>query len=204
MATVDYQYWNYFLTLESDFVSLSKYIAFTKNNLPVYSAEILKLFLAASSEFEVVMKEIGRKYAFEDIVCAKKDCQVTIATIRDLIDKTTPLQQMKKLKTDMKNYDIHFSSVREIWNKCRSWWVVYNAVKHNRSQNYRRTNLRNALKALSSLFLAELFLYEKDFHNEKCSFDENMSVVLANLPETQLFELSDKKLYMLRNASFFA
>ena len=65
---MDYSYWNYFLSLENDLNRCSKYVEFTEDNLSVYSTEILKLFLAASSEFEAIMKEIGRKYKYSKIL----------------------------------------------------------------------------------------------------------------------------------------
>ena len=84
---MDYSYWNYFLSLENDLNRCSKYVEFTEDNLSVYSTEILKLFLAASSEFEVIMKEIGRKYKYSKILEARNDKNINIETIKNLINE---------------------------------------------------------------------------------------------------------------------
>ena len=76
---MDYSYWNYFLSLERDLQTIGRYVEFSENNFNVYSVEILKLFLAASSEFEVVLKEIGKKYAYSKIVNAKHSENITIS-----------------------------------------------------------------------------------------------------------------------------
>ena len=141
---MDYSYWNYFLSLENDLNRCSKYVEFTEDNLSVYSTEILKLFLAASSEFEVIMKEIGRKYKYSKILEARNDKNINIETIKNLINENTNLRMMKKMPICLKYYNLTFSPIKEIFNS-ESWWRDYNLVKHNRSKNYFRANLGNAL-----------------------------------------------------------
>lgn len=203
MKLVDYSYWNYFLSLEKDLQVIGRYIELSDNNFDTYSVEILKLFLASSSEFEVVMKEIGMKYEFSDISEAKSDKNINIETLRNLIDNTSQLQMVKNIEITFKHFNIYFSPIQEIWNK-ESWWKDYNAVKHNRSLNYSKANLGNVLKSMGSLFLANIFLYEKEFHNNNIQFEENISIVLSNLQGTNLFELKDKKYYSYRYQAFFS
>lgn len=137
---MDYSYWNYFLSLENDLNRCSKYVEFTEDNLSVYSTEILKLFLAASSEFEVIMKEIGRKYKYSKILEARNDKNINIETIKNLINENTNLRMMKEMPICLKYYNLTFSPIKEIFNS-ESWWRDYNLVKHNRSKNYFRANL---------------------------------------------------------------
>ena len=200
---MDYSYWNYFLSLENDLNRCSKYVEFTEDNLSVYSTEILKLFLAASSEFEVIMKEIGRKYKYSKILEARNDKNINIETIKNLINENTNLRMMKEMPICLKYYNLTFSPIKEIFNS-ESWWRDYNLVKHNRSKNYFRANLGNALKSAGSLFLANVFLYEIDNHNENCTFSDNLTITFSNLPKPKLFEAKDKSFYSLSKAVFFS
>ncbi|BBE11033.1 hypothetical protein HH1059_11000 [Halorhodospira halochloris] len=51
-------HWNYYIALEQDLAKLSRYIEFTEGNFSTYSIELAHLLLAASSEVDVVMKEL--------------------------------------------------------------------------------------------------------------------------------------------------
>jgi hypothetical protein len=53
-------YWRYFLALEEDVVSLSKYIEFTNDNFDTYSIELSSLLLSAGSEVDAVAKQVCR------------------------------------------------------------------------------------------------------------------------------------------------
>ena len=200
----DYNYWHFFLTLEDDLLVLEKYVEFTKDNLSVYSSEILKLFFLCSSEFEDIMKELGRIYNYKDISESKNDRNITIKTIIKLIDKTPLLSCMKGEIILYKNLNLSFTPINELWNKDCSWWLDYNAVKHNRTMNYQKAKLENLLKSMGALFLANIFLYESKFHNEAFNLESNISIVLANLKKTNLLEFSNKQYYRLCNASFLS
>lgn len=202
---MDYSYWNYFLSLEKDLQKIGRYVEFSEANFSTYSVEILKLFLASSSEFEVVMKEIGRKYNYKDIIEPKNDKCINIEVLKKLIDDSVELQLIKNLEVCLKLSNIHFNPILELWNKDESWWKDYNSAKHNRSFSYSKGNLINLLKSMGSLFLANLFLYEKEFRNSNESFEDNLSSVIANLMDSSILELKDKKYYNLaRNTSFFS
>jgi hypothetical protein len=51
-------HWNYFLALEKDLENISRYIEFTEDNLKTYSIELTHILLSASSEIDVIMKEL--------------------------------------------------------------------------------------------------------------------------------------------------
>ena len=51
-------HWNYFLALENDLENISRYIEFSEDNFKTYSIELAHLLLAASSEVDVVCKQI--------------------------------------------------------------------------------------------------------------------------------------------------
>lgn len=51
-------HWNYFLAIESDLVKTSRFIEFCEDNLSVYSIELAHILLSASSEVDVLLREI--------------------------------------------------------------------------------------------------------------------------------------------------
>lgn len=51
-------HWNYFLAIEKDLENLSRYIEFAEPNLNTYSIELTHILFSASSEVDVVMKQL--------------------------------------------------------------------------------------------------------------------------------------------------
>jgi hypothetical protein len=51
-------HWNYFLAIEKDLEHLSRYIEFSNANLETYSIELTHILLSASSEVDVIMKQL--------------------------------------------------------------------------------------------------------------------------------------------------
>ncbi len=51
-------HWNYYLAFESDLENVARYIEFSDQNKLVYSIELTRLLLSASSEVDVVMKSL--------------------------------------------------------------------------------------------------------------------------------------------------
>ena len=58
-------HWSYFLALEADIEKLSRYIEFTTDNFGAYSIEMAHILLAASSEVDVVAKQLCNQVAPE-------------------------------------------------------------------------------------------------------------------------------------------
>src|SRR5689334_22322111 len=50
------QYWEYFLTLDSDLETIARYVQFDSKNFKTYSIEFVRLLLATCSEVDVVAK----------------------------------------------------------------------------------------------------------------------------------------------------
>src|SRR5438270_13697904 len=60
-ATSGKLHWNYFIALERDMESVSRYIEFTRPNFRVYSIELAHLLFAAASEVDVIAKLVCRQ-----------------------------------------------------------------------------------------------------------------------------------------------
>ena len=55
-------HWNYFIALEQDLETLSRYIEFNEHNFSVYSIELAHLLFAAGSEVDVVAKLLCKRF----------------------------------------------------------------------------------------------------------------------------------------------
>ena len=87
MSIIEYktpEHWNYFLALEQDIITISRYIEFTKNNYSTYSIELSKILFIASSEVDVIAKQLCKKI--------KKDSKAkNIAHYRATITSNYPI-----------------------------------------------------------------------------------------------------------------
>ena len=54
-------HWNYFLALERDLETVSRYVEFTPDNYKIYSIELAHLLFAAASEVDVIAKLLCRQ-----------------------------------------------------------------------------------------------------------------------------------------------
>jgi len=55
---IQYNHWDYFIALEHDLETISRYIEFNEKNYNTYSIELSHLLLAASSEVDVVLSSL--------------------------------------------------------------------------------------------------------------------------------------------------
>ena len=167
-------HWNYFLALEKEAITISRYIEFTKENSSVFSMELLKLLFSSSSEIDVVMK----------LVCKK-------------INKTSKASNISHYKTVFMKAYPEFSSVDVVlprygltlrpwlnWknNKRPDWWAAYNNVKHERNKYYNEANLINTLNPEILLIGGDHIAYNTrlmEFIRERVKKDELHTPILA-------------------------
>ncbi len=115
-------HWNYFLAIEQYLEKLSRYIEFSDANLNTYSIELTHILLSASSEVDVIIKQL---------------CE--------LIDPTSPRENINHYKVIIpQNLNSFINEEISIdrfglkykpwinWNGDQNpnWWRSYNNVKH--------------------------------------------------------------------------
>lgn len=178
-------HWNYFLALEEDLLTISRYIelstVFDKdevkhNNDLTFSEEIAKLLLNVGSEVDVVLKEICKKYnpstRASNINHYKTEVLRYIPTFTK-IKVTIPRLGITDLNP-WERWDNNSNNLNPIW------WKSYNDVKHNRSLYFQEANIKNCLNAIAALYICVLFLYKNEANNGD----------LLQLPK--LFNIEDK------------
>lgn len=164
-------HWNYFLALEDDLEKLSRYIDFSGND-EVFSIEIARLFLAACSEADVILKQI----------CKAIDANSNASSINAYFTEiTAQFPQVIDFEVTIPRHGLTLKPWTD-WKKDHPpfWWQHHNKVKHHRHENFEKANLKNCLNSIAGLYIAVLYLYQQQAQDGE----------LLQLPK--LFNVSDK------------
>jgi hypothetical protein len=151
-------HWNYFLAIEMDLENMSRYIEFSNANLGTYSIELTHILLSASSEVDVIMKQL----------CSLIDPTKTTKNIngyRNIIQ--TGLQSFMNEEICINRFGLTYKPW-DNWNGTQNpnWWSSYNNVKHQRNSHFNEANLQNTINAVGALLLTVVYYYKLAFSNE--------------------------------------
>ncbi len=148
-----YLQWNYFLALEADLLSISRFVEISRNNFTTFSIELSQLLLSTGSEIDVVAKQLcyliehtepaANINQYQNIICQKYP---------EFVDQQALMPRFGLVLVPWKN-----------WTKSTppDWWTDHNKVKHHRSESFEKANLSNVLSALSALFIVLLYFYRQ-------------------------------------------
>jgi len=151
-------HWNYFLAIEKDLENLSRYIEFADANLATYSIELTHILLSASSEVDVIMKQlcllIDPTQATNNVNDYKNVIQTQLGTF---INEEICID---RFGLSYKPWDN--------WNGIQNpgWWRSYNNVKHQRNTHFNEANLQNTINAVGALLLTVVYYYKYAFTAE--------------------------------------
>ena len=152
--------WNYFCSLCDMLENTMNYIDHSdKKNMKVYSFELKKIILLTAIEFENVgkclCKEINPNTNVE---------RYTIIDITENIITTYPKMKSISINNDymsfipLKGWGIDISN-RKL--KGLKWWPKYNEIKHQSYESIKEANLSNAINALASLMILDIYYIKK-------------------------------------------
>lgn len=179
-----------YLTLEDDLKTLARYIDFDTWNDKVFSNELARILLIASSEVDVVLK----------LLCKRLDSTKSFNNINDY---------KKEIKKSLKHFInekvyssrywlelepfINWSS----WRTNPDWWLAYNKVKHNRDVNYMKANLKNALNSVAWLLIVLNYYYllEITWWNDISNFKDVFHELWNYWYETKIFKFNESNYY---------
>lgn len=140
-------HWNYFIALEQDLETVSRYIEFSEDNFKVYSIELARLLFAAASEVDVMAK----------LLCRRFQPTVRCNNINDY--RRVLLGELPEISTTevfIGRYGLSFKpweNWKQTGNHNPIWWSDYNKVKHQRDTYFSKATLKNALNALGALLI---------------------------------------------------
>jgi hypothetical protein len=183
-ATTGKLHWNYFLALERDMESVSRYIEFSTSNFQVFSIELAHLLIAATSEVDVVAK----------LLCK----QVSPVARRGKIHEykavlLSAFQDLPTTQVFVPRYGLSFAP----WSNWAGqnnpdWWRSYNNVKHERDAYFHEATLKNALNALGALMIITLHFYARDLAAPAGVVLTLKDTTRELQPESTLIRLDDK------------
>ena len=177
-VSTSYVHWNYYIALEQDLSKTSRFIEFSEANFKTYSIEFAHLFLAASSEIDVILK----------LLCNMKknsDTHKNINHYKETIAEVLPC--LINARCFINRYGLELQPWSD-WNgeKNPFWWQSYNNVKHRRDEFFNEANLKNTLNAVSALGLVTLYYYREVF--SKINAHTYMDTVNRLRPASLLIE----------------
>ncbi|MGL4576070.1 MAG: hypothetical protein ACRCV9_14900 [Burkholderiaceae bacterium] len=147
------KFWEYYLHIEADLENCSRYVEFSKDNFDTYSNEFARIIVVACAEIDTILKEL----------CSS----ISPGSSADNINKYWPIITMQCPKFTGVEIEIARSGLRfQPWlswaaKKSPDWWGNgYNDIKHDRTNNFKKANLQNALNAVGALFIAVVQFHE--------------------------------------------
>lgn len=144
----------YYLSIESDLEDCARYVEFSQENFETYSIEFSRIIMAASAEIDTTAKEL----------CSLINSNETTKNIRQYANCIHPkYPNIPGVVIAIPRYGLK-TKPWEDWSNIRSpdWWHGYNALKHDRVNEFKKANLKNALNAVAGLLSITLY-----FHKEK-------------------------------------
>jgi hypothetical protein len=145
-------YWEYFLALEHDVMSLARYIALEERNKDTHSIELARLLLTSSSECDTLLKEVCVNL---DQTFKKRNSDIT--KYRGVLN--TKITNLPNLAVRLRGSHWVLEPWKELKTGSPSWWVANNNVKHQRSSNFTDANLENVLSSIAALLTLNIIYY---------------------------------------------
>ncbi|MDR2330964.1 MAG: hypothetical protein LBE58_15270 [Comamonas sp.] len=144
-------HWNYFLALEEDLDRLARYVDLSGQNDATFSIELARLFMSASAEVDVVLKQLALKH----------NPASTASSINAYFPEISQhCPQFVGFSVLIPRHGLELTPWID-WsiNSPPFWWQDHNKVKHHRHNHFDRANLKNCLNSLAALFVSVIHLY---------------------------------------------
>ena len=200
------KYWNYYLTLENDFMETQRYVSIDEDNYITFSVEYAKQYQTICSEIDVICKDYCK--FLEPDIKAENIMGYASVLLNHKPDLITRIVKIKTVATvvlnpwcDWKTDNVSPFDRGSEENNSPVWWTYYNKVKHNRTgldsdnkEFFKYANQINTLNSLAGLFILVMYYY-KDI-----ALSESQDNVTIPNPPSRLFELKDwEKQFILFN-----
>ncbi|MDR3058918.1 MAG: hypothetical protein LBU84_12360 [Prevotella sp.] len=178
----DTLYWSVYKNLENEIIDLSYKIHFDENQLSVYSIKIAELLLRCSVEIESIAKDlffeeggtipIDENGNYHDLYF-DTDCIQLLEEKWALSEKIVLVTAVNfhfnleenKILTPLKKANKRGTSSAD-------WIKAYQAVKHNRSMNLSKGNIKHLIRAMAALYLLNIY-YRNEKYPLMANFDDS-------------------------------
>ena len=166
------QHWNYFCSLAERLDDTKHYIdhglqehdgirELVHGN--VYSDIFKQILVLAASEFEIMSKALCSANGIR----AKKIGDIS-ESILGLFPKIVDFEVSTPfwVNTPLHDWKItHVNGGKNIKVDGLDWWFAYNSIKHDEKKSIQSATLENAIIALASLYIIEIYMMKETFGN---------------------------------------
>jgi hypothetical protein len=159
-------FWEYYKDLERQFENFLNYIPYLKDNENTYSFRLANILLGIGAHIDSALKKIAEDSSFSGKYPEMKKPKVKKGEHKgeprdqELIDyypisEEYVLYEMTVVFKCLPKREnvVPFEKYRKELGKVPYWWTVYNQVKHNFSENFKKANLKTVRDALAGAFL---------------------------------------------------
>jgi hypothetical protein len=150
-------HWNYFLAIQQDFELLSRYIEFSEENNNTFSIELARIIMSASQEVDVIMKGICSLLNENKADNINNYRNVIKDKLPDLIVEEVFLTRFGMRSQPWINWQGDENPI---------WWVANNKIKHQRTDHFKKANLKNAFNALGALLIVNIYFHRLEKEKE--------------------------------------
>lgn len=142
-------HWPYFIALEKDVVTLSRYVDFSSPNMLTFSLEMARILLAAGAEADVLLKRICELNEPDSKVCRIGDYFEIISRHHG---------SLFTFEVQLPRWGISLVPWEQ-WQQTAppDWWTSYNKVKHHRASHFHRANLQCTIEAVAAVFVLNVY-----------------------------------------------
>lgn len=159
-------YWQVYLNLEKELLSIFDIIHVDDVQLNVYSTKIADLLIRITVEIESIAKTLyfsnGGPKPDDKSLYFDTDCMNHLVQLWD-IDKKVVLVTCSNLflsqEANLILTPLHKSHKRG--SSSAEWCKAYQAIKHNRAKELKNGNLKNTIRALAALYILNLYLKDE-------------------------------------------
>lgn len=159
-------YWSVYKNLEKELITLSNQIHFDDKQLTVYSVKISELIIRCAVEIESIAKDLflenGGIMPTEGDLYFDTDCIELLENKWQLSKKQVIISaQNFYFQKDENKILTPLKKANKRGTNGVDWKKAYQAVKHNRTYNLAKGNLKHLIRVLAALYLLNIY-YKKD------------------------------------------
>ena len=165
-------FWSIYRNLENEVLNLAQLIHFDDNQLSVYSVRIADLLIRCSVEIEAISKELyelnGGNMNLTDNNGNKRDLYFDNDCL-DFLEKLWRLSERQVIVSATDSFFIKdenkiltpLKRANKRGSSGSDWKKAYQAVKHNRTKDLEKANIKHLIRAIAALYLLNIY-YKSD------------------------------------------
>ena len=162
MASYDF-FWQSYLQLERELISLSEIILFDDTNIDTYSFKIADLITRVNIEIEALAKKLhtsngGPAPANPPHLMYDTDCLRYLDTIWTLSKKVVLVVYPFSFFQNKNNIILKpLREAHKMGDDGPIWKRAYQALKHDRSNNITKATVKNLISSMAALFILNIY-----------------------------------------------